>query len=130
MKFLMVVWEKMNTEIPVISDPVKLTEFAAETMKNVLKEENLDGYAVRIGVIGGGCSGLQYMMDFVEGSKDNLMEMEYEDHGVKIVIDYFSAAHLVGTTIDYQDSLMATGFKFNNPNKDGKSCGCGKSFQY
>lgn len=105
--------------------PVLLTEKAAEMVKKAREQENLAAHALRIGVIGGGCSGLQYLLDFAETpSEDDFVS---EQHGVTVIVDPFSASHLAGTEIDYIDGLQGSGFKFNNPNVQ-RSCGCGSSF--
>lgn len=81
---------------------------------------------LRIGVVGGGCSGLQYLLDFTPGLTED--DWTSEQDGVQVLIDPFSAAHLAGTTIDYVDGLNGTGFKFDNPNVI-RACGCGSSFR-
>lgn len=106
--------------------PITLTAKAAEMVKKAAEQEGLAGHGLRVGVIGGGCSGLQYLLDFVEKPSDE--DFVSEHHGVMVYVDPFSAGHLAGTTIDYVDSLQGSGFKFNNPNIV-KSCGCGSSFQ-
>lgn len=105
--------------------PVRLTEKAAEQVKAAMKEEQLVDHGLRIGVMGGGCSGLQYLLDFApKPERDDLVD---EQHGIQMFVDPFSAGHLDGTVIDYVDDLNGTGFKFNNP-KIVRSCGCGSSF--
>ena len=120
----------MTSNIPSMPIPVKLTELSAKQVLKVMKEEGLKDHILRIGVIGGGCSGLQYLLDFTPQINNDLDEMLYEQYKVQIIIDYHSAAHLMGTTIEYQDDLNSTGFKFNNPNKSQRQCGCGQSFGY
>lgn len=105
--------------------PVAITERAAEMVREAMHQEELDGHGLRIGVTGGGCSGLQYLLDFARDPGD--LDFFDEQHGVRVFIDPFSAAHLAGTTIDYVDSLQGSGFKFDNPNIV-RSCGCGSSF--
>ena len=107
--------------------PIQLTERAAEHIIKVMLEEgmNPEDNGVRVGVKGGGCSGLQYKLIFVDGP--NEMDYGEEQHGVNVIIDSFSAAHLEGTTVDYVETLMDTGFKFINPNVV-RECGCGSSF--
>ena len=97
-----------------------------------LKLENLreaskydEHYFVRVGVAGGGCSGLTYQLDF-----DNNLKPEdkiFEDKGVKIVVDKKSFLYLIGTELQYSDGLNGKGFVFNNPNAS-RTCGCGESF--
>lgn len=112
--------------LPARPDPISLTPKAAEMVKEAMVEENLDGHALRIGVTGGGCAGLQYLLDFSEKPTED--DFILEQHGVTIYIDPFSAAHLTGTTIDFADGLQGSGFKFDNPGIQ-RSCGCGMSFQ-
>ena len=105
--------------------PVTLTEKAATMVKEAMKQENLSGHGLRVGVMGGGCSGLQYLLDFAEKATDE--DFVSEQFGVKVFVDPFSASHLDGTVIDYLEDLNGSGFKFNNPNTV-RTCGCGSSF--
>ena len=113
-------------EIPATPFPVELTAKAGEMVHQALVQEKLEGHGLRVGVVGGGCSGLQYLLDFVEspGPEDFVTQQ----HGLTVFIDPYSAAHLAGTTVDYVDGLQASGFKFENPNVI-RACGCGSSFQ-
>jgi iron-sulfur cluster assembly protein len=107
--------------------PVNLTERAAEQIAKVMLEEGMNAIdnGVRVGVKGGGCSGLQYDMSFVDGPNES--DFGEEQHGVNVIIDPFSAAHLEGTIIDYVETLLDAGFKFENPQAT-RTCGCGSSF--
>lgn len=80
---------------------------------------------LRISVVGGGCSGLQYKMGFED--KKGEQDVELEENGVRLVVDKKSLAYLAGITIDYHDGLYGSGFKIINPNASN-TCGCGKSF--
>lgn len=112
--------------IPVLPMPVKITEKAADMVREAMDQEELLEHGLRIGVTGGGCSGLQYLLDFSKlPAEVDFSEMQ---HGIQVFIDPFSAAHLNGTVIDYVDSLNGSGFKFENPNIV-RACGCGSSFQ-
>ncbi len=82
-------------------------------------------YFLRVGVVGGGCSGLSYKMDFDNEVKP--MDQVFEDKGVKIVTDLKSFLYLVNTELEFSDGLNGKGFYFNNPNAS-RSCGCGESF--
>ncbi len=82
-------------------------------------------YFLRVGVVGGGCSGLSYKLDFDNESKP--MDQVFEDNGVKVVTDLKSFLYLVNTELDFSDGLNGKGFHFNNPNAS-RSCGCGDSF--
>ena len=84
-----------------------------------------DSYFLRVGVVGGGCSGLSYKLDFDNESKP--MDQVFEDNGVKVVTDLKSFLYLVNTTLDFSDGLNGKGFYFSNPNAS-RTCGCGESF--
>jgi iron-sulfur cluster insertion protein len=113
----------------VIDDPamvgaLKLTEIAAEKVKAVHAAENIEShFGLRIKVVGGGCSGFQYDLYFDEpGEGDYVLD----SNDVKLLCDQMSFMYLMGTTIDYVETLHGAGFKFDNPNTTG-SCGCGSS---
>ena len=105
--------------------PVVLTARASEMAQQAMADDQLTGHGLRVGVIGGGCSGLQYLLDFAPAPLTE--DFASRQHGVDVFIDPFSAAHLQGTTIDYVDGLQGAGFKFDNPNII-RQCGCGSSF--
>ena len=93
-----------------------------------MKEQSLadDGsYFLRVSVVGGGCSGLSYKMDFDKESKPT--DQVFEDNGVKVVTDLKSFLYLVNTTLEFSDGLNGKGFYFNNPNAS-RTCSCGESF--
>ena len=95
---------------------------------NLMKDAgvaNDASYFLRVGVVGGGCSGLSYKMDFDNEVKP--MDQVFEDKGIKIVCDLKSFLYLVNTTLDFSDGLNGKGFYFSNPNAS-RSCGCGESF--
>ncbi len=107
---------------------VVLTERAAEEVKRIVSDQNLDeGTVLRIGVTGGGCSGFSYALGF-DDKVDEAADSSFECHGVQVVVDKKSALYLDGTTVDFFDSIEKRGFAFENPNAV-KSCGCGSSFQ-
>lgn len=87
--------------------------------------QNDPSYFLRVSVVGGGCSGLSYKMDFDNESKP--MDQVFEDKGLKIVTDLKSFLYLVNTELEFSDGLNGKGFYFNNPNAS-RSCGCGESF--
>jgi len=105
--------------------PLSLTESAATKIKQLLAEEPEVG-VLRIAIQGGGCSGFQYGLGFDTGAAEG--DLEFQQHGVTVVVDPFSAPYLQGAEIDYVDSIQAAGFAVNNPNAVS-SCGCGHSFQ-
>jgi iron-sulfur cluster assembly protein len=104
---------------------ITVTESAKEQAIKLMKEENLINPFIRVGVKGGGCSGLSYDLSFDD--KLNEGDQEFEDKGVKIVCDRKSFLYLLGTELDYSGGLNGKGFTFNNPNAS-RNCGCGESF--
>jgi len=86
---------------------------------------NDPSYFLRVSVVGGGCSGLSYKLDFDNEQKP--MDQAFEDNGVKVVTDLKSFLYLVNTTLDFSDGLNGKGFYFSNPNAS-RTCGCGESF--
>ncbi len=106
---------------------LNITENAAEKIKELAAQEpEGDAEVLRIAVQGGGCSGFQYSLGFDRGLQDG--DNEIAMHGVKVVVDPFSAPYLLGAEIDFVDALMGGGFAINNPNVVA-ACGCGSSFQ-
>jgi iron-sulfur cluster assembly protein len=106
---------------------VTLTEKAASKIKDLMAEEpEGESGVLRIAIQGGGCSGFQYALGFDRGPQDG--DAQVEMHGVRVVVDPFSAPYLQGSEIDFVDALMGAGFAINNPNVVA-SCGCGSSFQ-
>jgi iron-sulfur cluster assembly protein len=111
---------------PVLEDDIMLTEKAAAEVVKIKSENNIPAeFGLRLGVKGGGCSGLTYVLAFDEKSTEK--DIVLEKHGVKVFVDQKSMFYLSGTTLDYSDGLNGRGFVFNNPQAT-KSCGCGNSF--
>src|SRR5437660_6155643 len=104
---------------------LSVTEAAAAKIKQLMSEET-DVNVLRVAIQGGGCSGFQYGLGFDRGPVEG--DVEFEMHGVQVVVDPFSAPYLQGAEVDYVDSIQAAGFAINNPNAVS-SCGCGHSFQ-
>ncbi|GAB4249791.1 MAG: iron-sulfur cluster insertion protein ErpA [Candidatus Methylacidiphilales bacterium] len=104
---------------------VKLTEKAADRLSALLTRQKRPNGALRVAVLGGGCSGLQYKMDLVNGPAHR--DILVESRGVRIVIDPKSALFVSGSEIDYSDDLQKGGFKVTNPNAVAH-CSCGESF--
>ena len=105
---------------------VVLTPKAVEMVKSLrAKEGRPDSHALRVGVVGGGCSGFSYQLGFDEQVNADDHVTEYD--GVRVVVDATSAPHLAGTEIDFVSSLHGGGFRFTNP-KATHTCGCGSSF--
>ena len=104
---------------------ITVTDAAAEKIKILLGEQENPEYGLRVAVMGGGCSGFQYNLEFEESA--NEMDQTIESNGVKVFIDSKSCLYLNGVTLDYHDGLMGSGFKVENPNAR-TTCGCGESF--
>lgn len=102
-----------------------LTEAAIAVIAAELTAQNAT--RLRVGVVGGGCSGYQYLMDIAEESEVRPDDTTLEFGEVKIIIDPISASFLKGTKIDYVKGVMSAGFQFQNPNAK-RTCGCGSSF--
>ena len=103
---------------------VNLTPEAVAEVKRMAEREKGKDVGLRLGVKGGGCSGLSYFMNFDQKKeKDN----EFDFEGLKVFVDPKSLLYMKGTTLDYRDSLQDKGFRFINPNAN-KTCGCGESF--
>lgn len=109
------------------ANPIVLTAKAVEMVKDAIAREGLAGHGIRVGVLGGGCSGFQYAMDFEKEPKPD--DLTLEQDGVKLFVDPMSHMYLQGVTIDYVVGLQGAGFKFDNPNAKS-TCGCGSSFSY
>jgi iron-sulfur cluster assembly protein len=118
--------ERQDT--PVFDDTVlTVTPTAASKILELMQEEPSEDVAVlRVAIQGGGCSGFQYGLGFDRGAAEG--DLEFEQHGVRVVVDPFSAPYLQGATVDFLDGLQESGFKIENPNAVA-SCGCGHSFQ-
>jgi iron-sulfur cluster assembly protein len=105
---------------------IEVTESAAARIRELLDRDGKnDTHGLRMKVVGGGCSGLQYQLSFDDqhGENDHVVE----SHGVKVFVDEKSALYLVGVSLDFVDTLQETGFKIQNPNAS-TTCGCGESF--
>ena len=105
---------------------IKITEKAANEVKKIMSENNIpETYGLRIGVKGGGCSGLTYTLGFDSEPKEG--DSTIEQQGIKLFVDGKSLFYLTGTQLDFTSGLNGKGFVFDNPNAK-KSCGCGESF--
>ena len=108
-----------------IQSPIKFTESAINELKRLMNDAGFDkNLELRIGVKGGGCSGLSYVLGF---EKRKETDQEYEFEGLNFVIDRAHEMYLYGMEIDWQGGLNSRGFTFQNPNAS-KTCGCGTSF--
>jgi iron-sulfur cluster assembly protein len=105
---------------------IYISDKAKAKVDKLKQDANLtEDYFLRVSVVGGGCSGLSYKLDFDNESQPN--DQVFEDHGVKLVTDLKSFLYLCDTTLDFSDGLNGKGFHFINPNAS-RSCGCGESF--
>jgi len=104
---------------------ITLHDSAVEQLKKLLAERQTPDAGLRIAVRGGGCSGLAYVMEWAEKPREK--DKIFERDGVRVFVDPKSYLYLLGTEIVYESTLMASGFKLNNPNVKG-ACGCGESF--
>jgi iron-sulfur cluster assembly accessory protein len=115
-----------QTEIVEQTTEIQLTQGAIKRVRSLIQEKDLDGYALRVFVSGGGCSGMQYGMGLEPEPRESDVRYHFDD--VQVVVDPMSMTYLSGATIDYVDDLMAGGFKIENP-QAVSSCGCGHSFR-
>ena len=105
---------------------MQVTEAASRRLQGLLEEEGkLATHGLRVKVVGGGCSGLRYELSFDDQMAE--IDSEIEAGDVRIVVDEKSALYLVGSTLDFVDTLQESGFKIGNPNASN-TCGCGESF--
>lgn len=107
---------------------ISVSENALKHLKELMQSEgiNSDTFFLRVGVKGGGCSGLSYVMDF-DDTKTNTDDEFSVGEGIKVLIDKKSLLYLYGTTLTYSDGLNGKGFQWENPNAS-RTCGCGESF--
>ena len=118
--------ETTTVNNPAQKEEINITPKAVEQVKKLRAENNIpESHGLRLGVKGGGCSGLTYVLAFDEQPKenDNILELL----GLKIFVDPKSLFYLSGTVLDYSDGLNGKGFVFNNP-QASHTCGCGSSF--
>ena len=104
---------------------ITVTDSAKKQATRLMEDEGKDGYFIRVGVEGGGCSGLMYQLTFDNQEKED--DKTFENNGVRVVVDRKSYLYLVGTILDFSGGLNGKGFVFQNPNA-GRTCGCGESF--
>jgi len=105
---------------------ITVSQTASEKVKSLMTQNNLTSTGgLRLGVKGGGCSGLSYVMEFAEGARPE--DEVYEFDGIRLFVDQKSNLYLDGTELDYVEGVMGAGFEFKNPNVK-RSCACGSSF--
>ena len=105
---------------------IKLTEAAGRKVSQLIQRDGVANGALRVKIVGGGCAGLEYKMDFERNpptSKDILIESA----GVRVLVDVKSALYVSGSEIDFQEKMIGGGFKIHNPNATA-TCSCGESF--
>ncbi len=112
-------------EVTTKAAPITFTPKAIEKVKEILAQQNPVPAGLRVGVVGGGCSGCSYSMSFE--NEAGMMDKTYDIDGLKIFIDATSVMYLTGASVDYLETLEGAGFKFENPNVKS-TCGCGSSF--
>jgi len=105
--------------------PVAFTGTAVNKVKEIMAQQNPVPAGLRVGVVGGGCSGFSYSMSFENGA--GMMDKTFDFEGLKVFVDATSLMYLKGVTVDYVETLEGAGFKFENPNVKS-TCGCGSSF--
>jgi len=105
--------------------PITLTSNAIAKVKEIMAQQNPVPTGLRVGVVGGGCSGFSYSMSFENGS--GMMDKVFDMDGLKVYVDATSVMYLNGCIVDYVETLEGAGFKFENPNVKS-TCGCGSSF--
>lgn len=107
---------------------ISISERAAKRIHEIRHEKNVSSdIPLRVSVVSGGCSGLTYDLDFDSDQEISKDDKQFEEHGVKVVVDMRSFLYLAGTNLDYTDGLTGQGFHFHNPNAV-RSCSCGESF--
>ena len=104
---------------------ITVTDSAKKQAIRLMEDDDRTGLFIRVGVEGGGCSGLMYQLDFDNNETES--DKSFENNDIKIVVDKKSFLYLVGTTLDFSGGLNGKGFVFVNPNAD-RTCGCGESF--
>ena len=105
---------------------IKLSDNAAERIKQIMAKAEISAIGVRVGVKSGGCAGMSYIMEYAKEAKKN--EEVIEDKGVKVFIDSNAIMYLLGTEMDYKTDKFSSQFVFKNPNETER-CGCGESFK-
>ena len=105
---------------------IKLSDNAANRIKEIMSKADNSAIGVRVGVKSGGCAGMSYMMEYAKEAKKN--EEIIEDKGVKVFIDSNAVMYLLGTEMDYKTDKFSSQFVFKNPNETER-CGCGESFK-
>ena len=114
-----------TTVTPTKTAPINMTPNAINKVKEIMAQQNPVPAGLRLGVVGGGCSGFSYSMSFE--NEAGMMDKSYDFDGLKVYVDATSLMYLSGANVDYVETLEGAGFKFDNPNVRS-TCGCGSSF--
>ena len=109
-----------------MSQIIKLSDNAANRIKQIMSSKETDSIGVRVAVKSGGCAGMSYVMEYAK--KINTSDEVIEDKGVKVFVDSAAIMYLLGTEMDYKKEELSSSFVFNNPNETER-CGCGESFK-
>jgi len=117
--------QAQTPQAPPKAAPLNMTPFAITKVKEIMTQQNPSPAGLRLGVVGGGCSGFSYSMSFENGP--GMMDKSFEFDGLKVFVDATSLMYLSGCVVDYVETLEGAGFKFENPNVKS-TCGCGSSF--
>ncbi len=120
--------KNVETVMTTLDNAIYVSDKAKAKVAQLMSDAGIgadSSYFLRVSVVGGGCSGLSYKLDFDNEQKP--MDQVFEDNGVKVVTDLKSFLYLVNTTLDFSDGLNGKGFYFTNPNAS-RTCGCGESF--
>lgn len=112
-------------QVSLLPNKVTITRNAAKRIQELTCISNYKCDYIRLGVVGGGCSGFSYKMEYIKELEDG--DVEFASNGVVVVVDPKSMLYLKGTEIDFQEKDFGSGFVFNNPNEKS-TCGCGESF--
>ncbi|MBI4219748.1 MAG: iron-sulfur cluster assembly accessory protein [Chloroflexi bacterium] len=117
----------MTTQLeqPIPINTIRITEKAASKVREFARQRAMEKFGLKVGVKGGGCSGLTYVLDIVTGPEET--DKVIEEQGLQLYVPKKSFVFLAGTLLDYSDGLNGKGFMFTNPNAK-KTCGCGTSF--
>src|SRR5262245_51823479 len=118
-------WQRRTFHLGRDAEMLQLTDNAASKVKEIMTQQNPAPSALRVAVVGGGCSGFSYHMAF--DNQENPTDNVYQFDGLKVYVDQMSEMYLDGVQIDYIETIEGAGFKFNNPNVKS-TCGCGSSF--
>ena len=115
----------METATKTKATPIQISQKAVEEIKKILVNKQIpEGYSLRVGVKGGGCSGMSYVLGFDQKKQ---YDQTFEVEGIPMIMDKRHGLYLMNTVVDYHDGLNARGFTFENPNAQS-TCGCGSSF--